>query len=89
MRMVQAKSRLRTRAKMPSVRGPKPIIPNSEAAAEPVLALVARVNVVVAAEAPGVTLADEKEAAHLLGSPEHVNVIGASNEPYCGFTWIV
>ena len=89
MRMVQAKSRLRTRAKMPSVRGPKPIIPNSEAAAEPVLALVARVNVVVAAEAPGVTLAAENEAVHLPGSPEQVKVIGASNEPYCGFIWIV
>jgi hypothetical protein len=87
--VVQAKSRLRTRAKRPTVGGPKPIVPTSEAAVELALALVARVNVVVAAEAPRVTLAGENEAEHLLGRPEQVKAIGASNEPYCGFTWIV
>ena len=86
--MVQAKSRHRTRTKRPTVGGPKPIVPNT-AAAEPALALVARVNVVVAAEAPGVTLVGENVAVHLLGRPVHANVIGELNAPFCGVTWIV
>jgi hypothetical protein len=87
--MVQTKSRLRTRAKKPSVGGPKPIIPISEAVDKPALALVASVNVVVAAEAPGVTLTDENVAVHLLGRPVQLKVIGESNVPYCGVNWIV
>jgi hypothetical protein len=87
--MIHARSRPRTRAKKPSAGGPKPIDPDNEAAARSALALVARVNVVVAAEPPGVTLVDENVTVHLPGRPVQVKAIGESNEPYRGVTWIV
>jgi len=87
--MDQIKSRLRNRAKEPSAGGPKPVVLDSEAVAAPELALVVSVNVVVVAEAPGVTLAGENEAVHLLGRPVQLKVMGESNAPYCGVTWIV
>jgi hypothetical protein len=86
--MVQAKSRLRTKTRKAGVDGPKPIVPNSEAVAKAALALVARVNVVAAAEAPGVTLTGENVAVHLPGRPVQLKVTGESNVPYCGVNWI-
>ena len=73
------------KAKRPSVGHPDPVIPEIEPFAEPVepkIALVDSVKVVVAVEAPGVTLAGEKEAMHLSGSPEQSKLTAESNEPY-------
>ena len=49
--------------------------------------MVDRVSVVVAAAAPGVTVAGEKEAVHPRGSPVQLNDTAESNEPYRGVTW--
>jgi hypothetical protein len=63
-------SRTATKAKRPSDSHPDPVIPEIDEFAEPEDALVDTVRVVVAAEAPGVTLAGEKWAVHEPGSPK-------------------
>lgn len=77
------------KAKRPDDGHPDPVIPEIEPLAEsvePKNALVDIVKVVVAVEAPGVTLAGEKEAMHLFGSPEQSKLTAESNEPYWGPT---
>jgi hypothetical protein len=63
--------------------------PNIPPVAASVRAVVFNVSVVEAGLAPGVTLVGEKDAAHLLGSPEQIKVTGESNEPNCGVSWMV
>ena len=53
------------------------------------LACVARVSVLVTALAPGVTLAGEKVAVHLLGSPEQLKDTEELKDPPSGLTVIV
>jgi hypothetical protein len=80
---------VRPMARSPKVGGPKPVALNSVAPAELEAAFVVSVKVVVTLLAPGVTLAGEKEAVHLLGSPVQLKVTGESNGPYWGVSWIV
>ena len=89
MRMTFPRSMVRPMARSPKVGGPKPVALNSVAPAELEAAFVVSVKVVVTLLAPGVTLAGEKEAVHLLGSPVQLKVTGESNGPYWGVSWIV
>jgi hypothetical protein len=83
------KSRAATKAKRPNVGHPDPVAPTREVPAALEDAWVLSVKVVVTVEVPGVTLAGEKEAEHLLGSPVQLKDIAESNEPLWGVTWTV
>jgi hypothetical protein len=81
------KSRTATKANRPNVGHPDPVAPIRKAPAALEDARVFSVKVVVTVEVPGVTLAGEKEAEHLLGSPVQPKDIVESNEPLWGVTW--
>ena len=70
-------------------RGTGALIPPRGPQTAPEDACVARVKVVVAAEAPGVRLAGEKEAVHLPGNPVQAKLTGVSIDPPCGVSRIV
>ena len=57
--------------------------------AEPEFPVVVSVSVVVTVSAPGVTLAGEKDAVHLPGSPDELKDTEESNGPPSGFTSMV
>lgn len=89
LRTALAKSRIIRRAKRPSPGGPNPIVPDKEAPVAEAAAFVVSVKVVVTLPAPGVALAGENVAAHLLGRPAQLNVMVESNDPYWGAKVIV
>ena len=86
LRKLVPKIRVMMSATIPAVGGPNPIAPRTVAPAELEAAFVVRVRVVVTPTEPGVALAGEKAAVHLLGSPVQLKDTGELNDPYWGVT---